>query len=94
MSEQNKPAFGGFTRPLDDLQRAKIKKTLQRAMSEKDLMLECAKDFGFLIADAEKNGLSIPVAYEAAKNHFRVYGKAMMEFADVVTMEMMPAGKK
>ena len=42
-----------------------------QSYSEKDLMIECAGAFGFLIADAEKNGLSIPVAFEMAKNHLR-----------------------
>ena len=75
---------------LNDIQRALIKKTMKRSYSEKDLMLECARDFGFLVADGEKNGLPVQVAFEAAKSHFKTYGKAMMEFSDLITIEMCP----
>lgn len=78
---------------LNDIQRQFVKKFQQKKYSERDLMVECAEDFGRLIAHAEKDGLSIPVAYELARNHFRIYGKAMMEFADLVTIEMMPTPK-
>lgn len=79
---------------LNDIQKAFIKKHHTRAYNDKDLMIECAQDFGRLIADGEKNGLSIPVAFEAARNHFRIYGAAMVEFSKLVSIEMMPEGKK
>ena len=73
---------------MNDIQRAFINKHLKKSYSEKDLTIECAQDFGKLIAYAEKDGLSVPVAFEMAKNHFKIYGKAMQDFADLVSLEV------
>lgn len=83
MIERHKPTFGGFVKPLNDIQRMQVRKTMTVAMSEVDTIRECAKDFGFLIGHGQKEGLSLEVAFEAAKNHFRIYGKAMVEFAEI-----------
>lgn len=75
---------------LNDIQKAFIKTHSSKSYKEKDLMIECAQDFGRLIGEAERDGLSVPVAFEMARNHFRIYGQAMVEFSKVVTIEMMP----
>lgn len=72
---------------LNDIQKAFINKHCRKNYSEQDLMRECAQDFGRLIAYAEKDGLSVPVAFEMAKNHFKTYGKAMQDFAELVSLE-------
>jgi len=72
---------------LNDIQKAFINKHCKKQYSEKDLMIECAQDFGRLIGHAERDGLSVPVAFEMAKNHFKVYGKAMQDFAELVSLE-------
>jgi hypothetical protein len=79
---------------LNDIQKAFIKKHNQKSYAQKDLMVECAGDFGRLIASGEKDGLSTLVAFECAKNHFRIYGQAMVDFSNLVTIEMCPPSKQ
>lgn len=74
---------------LNDIQKAFIKKHHTKLYNDRDLMIDCAGDFGRLVADGEMNGLSVPVAFEAAKNHFRIYGQAMVEFSKLVSIEMI-----
>lgn len=74
---------------LTEFQKAFINKNMRKSYAEKDLIIECAGDFGRLIASAEKDGLAVPVAIEMARNHFKIYGKAMMDFAELVTVEMV-----
>ena len=78
---------------LTDIQKAFIKKHGKKSYSERDLMVECAQDFGRLMGEAERDGLSTAVAFEMAKNHFLTYGKAMVEFGNLVTIEWMPKPK-
>lgn len=61
-----------------------VQKKWKDGLSEKDAWINAAKDFGFLMADAEKSGLTRELAYLAAKNHFITYGKIMLEFGENV----------
>jgi hypothetical protein len=81
-------------KPLfDEVTTKRIERCLSKNYTGKEAMIEAAGDFGRLIAHGEKSGLSIPLAFEAARNHFKFYGKVMIEFADLVTLEMMPKPK-
>ena len=74
---------------LHEFGKAWIKKFQGKALSDADHLMEAGRDFGFLIADGEKKGLPYPVAFELARAHFKRQGKAMMDLADVVTLEMI-----
>lgn len=75
---------------LNDIQVAKIKKTCGASVDEQEAFTECAQEFGKFVAMGERSGLSVPVAFEAARCHFRTYGKIMIELADTMELRLMP----
>lgn len=78
---------------LNDIEKQRIKRIVRPVYEKRDLMMDCAEDFGRLIAYAEKEGLTVPQAFEAAREHFRLFGAAMIEFSKLVTIEMVPEFK-
>lgn len=78
---------------MNDFIRARAKKIVQEETSDSaELMTTVAKDFGRYMGAAVQNGIPPELAFEAAREFFRIYGKAMIDFANLVTVEMTPAG--
>lgn len=74
---------------LHEFGKAWVKKAQRQIVTDQDHLMEAAQEFGLLCANGEKSGLSVPVAFELAREHFKRHGKAMIEIADAITLEMI-----
>lgn len=66
-----------------------IQRFVRNRVSEVDHLLEAAREFGWLLADGEKQGLPREASFELAREHFRRHGQAMVDFGNWVTLETL-----
>lgn len=55
---------------------------------------DIAEEFGKRVGFAVREGLPFEVAFEAAKEHYRVVGKCMIDIANSVQAEWFPSQSK
>lgn len=78
---------------LDDIQKAFIKKHQKNRYTEEGLTQDLVADFVRLVKQGVYEGLHPAVSFETARNHFKLYGQAMVDFAGKVVLEDAGFGK-
>lgn len=71
----------------DALSRAEAKKILD--LSGEKLMLELATEFGERLGYAHVSGIPKEVAFDLCKKHFLVTGQAMIDLANIITIDVL-----
>lgn len=81
-----------------EFQRAWAKREATKIHSSPEaksiLAIELGQEFGRRVGMAEREGIPLPIAFEACRENFRVAGEMMIAIANEITLEMTGLGKK
>lgn len=66
-----------------------IDQTKKNHFNDSKVFIEMAEEFGRRVAYAQKKGIPLPIAFESCKEHFKIVGQAMIDIANMVTIEVL-----